>query len=758
MIKLTLRTLLAYLDDTLEPAEIKHIGQKIKESPHAQELIARIQKVVRRRRITAPPPHGATDRFDANYIADYLDNELTADEVTALENFCLEDHPEADACLAEVAACHQLLTLVQGQAGSVPPIAKERMYALVEQGQSPVPRPAAAPRPARAARPEVEKVDAFAHEEDSPILSLSSRGRAWVAWLLPLAGIFLLVAAGLAIYFALPDDTPTNPPVTDGSLAQNDLGKQKQPGPEPAPKDDTGKDGAGKDGLPKKDMGKDTGKTVEDPPTPPMPPPDPTPMDPVTPPPPPPTPFQRPGPPSDARAKVANYRVTADQPSILVQKTEQSWRRVVPNAEVSSVDRLVSLPGYPSELRTADDVRMLLRGQLPQFDLDRIMFFQLDSAVTLHESKDFDLDFTLHRGRVYLTNHKTSGEAKIRLRFHEAAAPAEGEPAEGEPAEKPQGPKEVWDITLKEPQSEVMVELVSHYFPGINYLDGEEPLSILSLCLLEGKAGVRIDTFDYPSLEPPAGQGVLFIWNNKGPRSFQPMVIPETPTIWSKSPPAGPRTRRPGEVPPPDDGDPTARSTLAQMQAAIGELSNLVDDRPVSLVLKEVVTNPECPPARKELAIYAMAAIDEVRHLVDVLGADGTAAHKERDFAAYALRRWLDRSPQASKQLYDAKTKQGVLVDKGYAIGDAEITLALLHDLADARTEATDQEARLDALLLYLAHDRPAIRHLAHNVLVRSTPHVQEMDRPAFNAGWPPGQREKAINEWRMALMKREKQ
>jgi hypothetical protein len=333
--------------------------------------------------------------------------------------------------------------------------------------------------------------------------------------------------------------------------------------------------------------------------------------------------------------------------------------------------------------------------------------------------------------------------------------PAPSENAEaGAPAESPLVAKEVWDITLKEPGSEVMVELGSHYFPTINYLGGEEPFSVLSLCLLGGKTGVRIDTFEYPNLEPPAGKGLLFIWNNKGPRSFDPMPIPETPTIWSKSPPAGPRPRRPGEPPPLDDGDPTARANIAEMQAAVGELSNLIDERPVNLVLKEVVTNPECPAPRKELAIYAMAAIDEVRHLVDVLGADGDAAHRERDFAAYALRRWLDRSPRASKQLYDPKTQRGILVDKGYAIGDAEITLALLHDLSDGRPRQSDQEARYDALLLYLAHDRPSVRHLAHNVLVRSTPHVKEKDRPPFNAGWPPPQREKAISEWKMVLMK----
>ena len=78
--RLTLRTLLAYLDDTLEPGEIKDIGQKVAESDAAQELIARIKQVTRRRRLTTPRRTGPDAKFDPNTIAEYLDNELDADE------------------------------------------------------------------------------------------------------------------------------------------------------------------------------------------------------------------------------------------------------------------------------------------------------------------------------------------------------------------------------------------------------------------------------------------------------------------------------------------------------------------------------------------------------------------------------------------------------------------------------------------------------------------------------------------------------
>src|ERR1700680_1240299 len=124
--RLTLRTLLAYLDDTLEPAQAKLIGQKVAESETAQELIARIKEVTRQRRLAAPPPTGG--KLDAAVIAGYLDTTLPAEQWAEVEQLCLA----SDVHLAELAACHQILTLVLGEPALVPPTAKQRMVALVK--------------------------------------------------------------------------------------------------------------------------------------------------------------------------------------------------------------------------------------------------------------------------------------------------------------------------------------------------------------------------------------------------------------------------------------------------------------------------------------------------------------------------------------------------------------------------------------------------------------------------------------------------
>jgi hypothetical protein len=139
--RLTLRTLLAWLDDTLPPAEVREIGHQVAESPFAKELVERIHRVTRQRRLSVPNSTGQ-DAIDPNAVAAYLDNELSPELVAEYEKLCLT----SDVHLAEVASTHQILSLI-GQKAKVPPEAKYRMYRLIK-GRETV---GAAPRTARTA-------------------------------------------------------------------------------------------------------------------------------------------------------------------------------------------------------------------------------------------------------------------------------------------------------------------------------------------------------------------------------------------------------------------------------------------------------------------------------------------------------------------------------------------------------------------------------------------------------------------------------
>src|SRR6516162_8253886 len=179
--RLTLRTLLAYLDDTLEPSQAKLIGQKVAESDTAQELIARIKQVTRRRRLTTPPPAGGPGgKIDANTIAEYLDNSVSAEQLAEVEQICLA----SDVHLAEVAACHQILTLIMGEPALVPPPAKQRMYGLVKGPEAiPFRKP-----PVRAER-EHEVVEEKETDETLRLgLPAYRRKGSWSQWLILLGG------------------------------------------------------------------------------------------------------------------------------------------------------------------------------------------------------------------------------------------------------------------------------------------------------------------------------------------------------------------------------------------------------------------------------------------------------------------------------------------------------------------------------------------------------------------------------------------
>jgi len=221
--RLTLRTLIAWLDDTLTPGEVKAIGHQVAESPFAKELIERIHRVTRQRRLTVPNNSGS-DSTDANTVASYLDNQLKDEAVNDFEKKCLT----SDVHLAEVASVHQILSMI-GHKAKVPADARGRMYRLV-RGREASTRPKG-----RAARPAGEPPkDAPSH----PSVRWSSPARTKPRVLErfgPIAGVLALISlfGYLAARSLQPEDS--RPTVAASSEPQPPVNSTPRPNPiEPA--------------------------------------------------------------------------------------------------------------------------------------------------------------------------------------------------------------------------------------------------------------------------------------------------------------------------------------------------------------------------------------------------------------------------------------------------------------------------------------------------------------------------------------------
>jgi hypothetical protein len=196
--RLTLRTLLAYMDGLLDPKDSQEIGKKIEGSKFASDLFHKIRDVMRRLRLAAPSVTERGTNLDCNTVAEYLDNALPADHLPDFEEVCLK----SEMHLAEVASCHQILTMVLGEPVEIDPEGRQRMYQL----------PTVANRVDEERLAAVEAASVLSGDGNShlpPAVPAKSRPRPVVpeylrdppkkSRLLPAAAITLLVGAAVAL-------------------------------------------------------------------------------------------------------------------------------------------------------------------------------------------------------------------------------------------------------------------------------------------------------------------------------------------------------------------------------------------------------------------------------------------------------------------------------------------------------------------------------------------------------------------------------
>jgi hypothetical protein len=684
--RLTLRTLLAYLDDTLSPAKAREIGLKVAENPQAQELIDRIKRVTRRRGLATPPAGTEGSPSDPNTVAEYLSDTLPADQLAQFEAACLE----SDVHLAEVAACHQILTLVLSEQVRVPPTARKRMYQLVKGRESIPDRTPGKTIPVGGVlaeeRPAVDDADAPFLLGLSAYSRTDSPGRL-ASRLAILAA--LLLAVGVTVWLALPPGVEPAPvaPVAYATVPT------VTPVPEsskPAPKSEEAPDAEPStpavpaktlEQLPPPRSASEAVAVVE---------------------PPKPKPIATVQPPRTDRVELgklekANAVVVRRQPGM------DSWVRVSPDAPaVISTDRLICLPGYRDVLRL-DGVSIDLWGNLPELFRGPV----LEASITPYFPRDgFHADLAVHAGRIYLSAKRETG-ANVRLRF--------------------QG--QVWDITLDDNTTEVVFELTHMLVPGAA---AARPRSVAALAVLAGKATLRPKPDQEPIKLAKSGEAY---WDSAvgrpDVRANPTAQVKESQSAYlSRFQPYFDAVRAKLALEALDE----LAKRAAETQSVRAALDESLQDRPDEApTVKSVAIN--------RIAMLAFAALDDLPALANAL----TDPNRPwvRSAAVEGLRAALARNPKLT-----APFRQVLVEKNGVEDAQADIVLRLLRGFTDVERA---NPATVDQLVEGLSSPALSVRELSfQNLAAFINPQEKANENLLrFDASAPQEFRDATVKAWK---------
>jgi len=394
----------------------------------------------------------------------------------------------------------------------------------------------------------------------------------------------------------------------------------------------------------------------------------------------------------------------SDTSEILLRNlADNSWQVASLESGLSSGELILCPPGFHAPIRLTSGLEIRLLGNRPAMNNsaeaslpDRAI---LESAVRLHADPQLDLDVTLLRGRIVITNQKANGEGHARLRFGD----------------------ETWDLTLPQPGGAAAFELRT-YIPAGAHIDqshqGEEPNSELSLFALRGRTELKV-RYDSYSLEPLPGPA-MFSWNNVGPISRRPQDLKQLPT-WAAEVPDTPGVK--------SKADPSPEALTSLQRRLLGAASILS-------ALKDSLNHPDV--STRVLAIYCLGAIDELDAVLDVSG-------NERQFrevrlaSMTAIRNWISRGGDNQQRLFLA-------LERKYSSATAEIILHLLNGFSQAQLQTPEVYANL---IGYLKHPDLPVRELAHHQLLLLVPEGKAI---AYDPAGARGQRNLAVEEWKKLI------
>jgi hypothetical protein len=411
------------------------------------------------------------------------------------------------------------------------------------------------------------------------------------------------------------------------------------------------------------------------------------------------------GPPSTERRELGEL-VTGGVVVLARRPDPDGWQRVPTNSRVTGAERLVSLPGYTSELRLDSGVTLQLAGNLPGFFGTIALYPLYESEVVLHAPPaGIDADLTLNAGRVRIVNQKGGRQAVVRVRFA----------------------NEIWDVTLPDADGEVLADLIAAYPPGTRFSPqpgaGEKPMLAFALGVTRGRASVQPGYRKAVDLAVGSDKVVLE-WDNKGTGLD---TAPEPLPYWSRRPDSAMNAQE--------------RAFDNEMRQALTRLSQRLSQpgTPAAVALGEARTSPV--RADRILSVLCLPALDALSELLDALA---DAEYPEVRYAAYqGLQHWTARRPENDLELHAALTGR-----KNYSQPLATTVLQLLHGFSPADRARPET---YEVLIGLLGNDKLAVRHLA---IVRLAELDNEGARkvPFFDAAGDADARARSIDGWKKRI------
>jgi hypothetical protein len=394
-------------------------------------------------------------------------------------------------------------------------------------------------------------------------------------------------------------------------------------------------------------------------------------------------------PPADS-SRSALGKCVSDSGTLLRFEGKKGWQALRRGDPVFGGDQLLTLPGQRGEVDSSGGkIRLVLWGNLPEQSSPPV----LESAVTLRPGAEADLDFSLDRGRVLVANQKDKETARLQVHF----------------------PEHSWGLNL-DGSSIAALEFYQRWPRGAPFSlkPGPEdaPGTAMILWVLKGEAALRVSGEQY-SLHAPPGPA-YFRWDNLSGADAGPKRRDELPS-WAERALQQKLTDQP------------STPALAEQRRRLAQGS-------AHTVLAENFDRSD--PAARRLAIYGLAALDDLARPVQALA--DPKSPEVREAAFEALRHRIGRGAGQDLALYHFLTNR-----HQYTPSQAEIILQFLHGFSDR--ERTQPET-YETMIAYLQSSKLAIRQLAKRQLDQWVPDGKAI---AYDPAGPESDRRHAYEEWK---------